>query len=188
MKKTITVALGMILAIFLLYGCSRKEAIKVAGSTTVLPVVSKAAERFKMKHPDVNIIVNAGGSGVGINQLGERKIDIGMASRDITEAEMNQYPKANFVVHPIGIDAVVPVVSSEIYDAGIQTLTIEQVVCQIFVGIAIGHPLHHLWVDRRGLSWRLDRGAIRLAIRPYYFNSGPVAGYYGITDHHHAVG
>lgn len=132
MKKMIAVALGMILAIFL-YGCSRKEAIKVAGSTTVLPVVSKAAERFQMKHPDVHIIVNAGGSGVGINQLGERKIDIAMVSRDITKAEMNRYPDTNFVVHPLGMDAVVPVVSSEIYDAGIQTLTLKQI-AKIYLG------------------------------------------------------
>lgn len=133
MKKIIAVALGMTLAIFLLYGCSRKEAINVAGSTTVLPVVSKAAERFKMKHPDVHIIVNAGGSGVGINQLGERKIDIAMVSRDITKAEMNRYPDTNFVVHPVGMDAVVPVVSSEIYDAGIQTLTLKQI-AKIYLG------------------------------------------------------
>lgn len=132
MKKMIAVALGMILPIFL-YGCSRKEAIKVAGSTTVLPVVSKVAERFQMKHPDVQFIVNAGGSGVGINQLGERKIDIAMVSRDITKAEMNRYPGTNFVVHPVGIDAVVPVVSSEIYNAGIHTLTLKQI-AKIYLG------------------------------------------------------
>jgi phosphate transport system substrate-binding protein len=124
MKKLFAVTLGMILTVF---SCSKNEAIRVAGSTTVLPVVSKAAEQFRIKHHDVSIIVNAGGSGVGINQLGEGKIDIGMVSRDITEVEVNKYPEVDFRTHAIGKDAVVPVVSSEIFDAGIRELTIEAI-------------------------------------------------------------
>lgn len=126
MKKSIVITLTVILPIFI-GSCSKTASVQVAGSTTVLPVVSRAAEQFKMKHADVNIIVNAGGSGVGINQLGEGKIDIGMLSRDITEAEVSKYPGVRFVTHIIGRDAVVPVVSSEIFDAGIQALSLEQI-------------------------------------------------------------
>jgi len=107
--------------------------IHVAGSTTVLPVVSRAAEQFKARHPDIQIIVNAGGSGVGINQLGEGKIAIGMASRDITREEIEKFPNTTFVTHAIGRDAVVPVVSSEIYAAGIHALTLRQI-GQIYKG------------------------------------------------------
>lgn len=126
MRNKFTIAFGMILSI-VMFACSKKEAIKVAGSTTVLPVVSKAAEQFRVKHADVNIIVNAGGSGVGINQLGEGKTDIGMASRDITAAEIQNYPGTQFVTHAIGKDAVVPVVSSEVHDAGVRALTLAQI-------------------------------------------------------------
>ncbi|MFQ5465318.1 MAG: phosphate ABC transporter substrate-binding protein [Thermodesulfobacteriota bacterium] len=107
-------------------GCSEKETLSVSGSTTVLPVVSKAAEIFSVKN-GINIIVNAGGSGVGVNQLGERKIDIGMVSRKITAEEIEKYPDVNFITHSIGKDAVVPAVSSEIYDAGVRALTIPQI-------------------------------------------------------------
>ena len=110
-----------------LASCTKKESINIAGSTTVLPILSKAAEKFKSAHPEINIIVNAGGSGVGINQLGEGKIDIGMASRDITEKEISKYPGVKFNPIAIGKDAVVPVVSSEVYDAGITALTLEQI-------------------------------------------------------------
>ena len=82
-----------------LLGCSPKEAVEVAGSSTVLPVVSRAAEQFTLDHPDVPVIVNAGGSGVGINQVGEGKIDVGMASRDLTDAERRRYPGERRV-HP----------------------------------------------------------------------------------------
>ncbi|MCR4289348.1 MAG: phosphate ABC transporter substrate-binding protein [Candidatus Scalindua sp.] len=105
----------------------KKETIMVSGSTTVLPVVSKAAEQFRLRYPDVNIVVNAGGSGVGINLLGERQIQIGMASRNITRNEIEKYADVHFVTHPIGKDAVAPVVSSEIYDARVKALTIAQI-------------------------------------------------------------
>ncbi len=124
-KKYILIVL---VASILFTACgNKKESIKVSGSTTVLPVISKAAEQFKKEHPDVNIIVNEGGSGVGINQLGEGKIEIGMASRDITEEEIAKYPNVKFNPMSIGKDAVVPVISSEIYDAGVTALTVEQI-------------------------------------------------------------
>ncbi len=126
MKKTIIFLLAINL-ILLQFSCSKSTAVHVAGSTTVLPVVSRAAEQFRMDHPDVTIIVNAGGSGVGINQLGEGKIEIGMASRDLTDSEIEKYPAVDFTVHVIGKDAVAPVVSSEIYDAGVQALTLAQI-------------------------------------------------------------
>lgn len=108
--------------------CSKnnKQVINASGSTTVLPVISTAAEQFMKTHSDVKIIVNAGGSGVGINQVGAQQIEIGMISRNITEKETSQYPKTKFTITPIGRDAVVPVVSSEIYDAGIRSLSINQ--------------------------------------------------------------
>lgn len=107
--------------------CTKKESIQVAGSTTVLPVISLASEAFVEKNKKLNIITNAGGSGVGINQLGEGKIDIAMASRDITSEEIATYKSISFLATSIGKDAVVPVVSSEIYDAGVTTLTLEQI-------------------------------------------------------------
>ncbi len=126
MKNLATLTLDSLFLI-LVFSCSRTASVQVAGSTTVLPVVSKAAEQFRVKHADVNIIVNAGGSGVGINQLAERKIDLGMASRDITQIELTNYPEVDFVTHTIGRDAVVPVVSSEVFDSGVQALTLAQI-------------------------------------------------------------
>jgi phosphate transport system substrate-binding protein len=104
----------------------------VAGSTTVLPIISKAAEQFSQA-TEISVIVNAGGSGVGINQLAGGKIAIGMISRNITEKEKALYPDATLITHTIGKDAVVPVVSSEIYDAGITALTLKQI-GQIYLG------------------------------------------------------
>ena len=73
------------------------------------------------------VVVNAGGSGSGFNQLAEGQTDIGMMSRDITAEEKAQFPTISFKPIAIGRDAVAPVVSSEIYNAGVTGLTISEI-------------------------------------------------------------
>ena len=123
--------LGLTFFLFII-GCSQPDSIYVAGSTTVLPVISRAADKFTAL-TGTPIIVNAGGSGVGINQLGSGKIDIGMISRDLSSSEVSQFPQVEFISHSIGKDAVVPAVSSEIYEGGIQALSFKQI-RQIYLG------------------------------------------------------
>ena len=123
----------LILCSILGIGCSKREAVMVSGSSTVLPIVSKAADRFRMQHTDMNVVVNAGGSGVGIKQVGEGKIDIGMASRALTPLEHEKYRAVHLNVRTLALDAVVPAVSSEVYDAGVKHLTLAQI-GQIYKG------------------------------------------------------
>ena len=92
----------------------------------MLPVISRAAEAYSGA-TNQRVIVNSGGSGVGFNQLAEGKTDIGMMSRDMTDKETSQYPNLKFTPVAIGIDAVIPVVSSEVYEAGITALTLPQI-------------------------------------------------------------
>lgn len=112
--------------------CARPEIVSISGSTTVLPAVSKAADAYHMETGQ-NIIVNAGGSGSGFNQLAEGQTDIGMMSRDITEGELAKFKQHVFTPISIGRDAVVPVVSSEIYQAGVTELSFAQI-ADIYAG------------------------------------------------------
>jgi len=66
-KKYIIVALILLLAISFAVAKSRK--ITCSGSTTVLPIAQATAEAYMDKHPDVNISIRGGGSGVGIAAL-----------------------------------------------------------------------------------------------------------------------
>lgn len=117
---------GLAACALLFTACSRPEIVSVSGSTTVLPAVSKAAEVYQMKSAQ-NIVVNAGGSGSGFNQLAEGQTDIGMMSRDITKDELARFSQHVFTPIAIGRDAVVPVVSSEIYEAGVTQLSFAQI-------------------------------------------------------------
>lgn len=72
-------------------------------------------------------MINAGGSGVAVNQVGEGKIQIGMISRSLTNEEVIRYPNTDFIKHVIARDAVVPVVSKSIFEEGVKALSIEQI-------------------------------------------------------------
>jgi phosphate transport system substrate-binding protein len=120
------------LVLFLTIGClSETHAatglrIQVVGSTTVLPVASRSAQKF-MELSSSRILVNAGGSGVGIHSVAEGRADIGMASREISLDEKKRFEKSHLKIHPVGLDAVACVVSSEIYESGVRQLTPQQI-------------------------------------------------------------
>jgi len=87
----------------------QKQTIKISGSTTVLPIVQKAADQYMATHPDADIQVSGGGSGVGIQAIGAKTVDIGMTSREVTSAEKAKYP--TFVVTPVAQDGIAIVVN-----------------------------------------------------------------------------
>ena len=86
-----------------------KQTIKISGSTTILPIVQKAADQYMTAHPDADIQVSGGGSGVGIQAIGAKTVDIGMTSREVTSAEMTKYP--SFVVTAVAQDGVAIIVN-----------------------------------------------------------------------------
>lgn len=100
----------------------------VVGSTTVLPVVTLAAEAFSLRSGgEVSITVNPGGSGVGVNSVGTGRASIGMVSREIAPEEGRRFAKARLKVHVIGHDRVACVVSSAVYKAGVKALSREEI-------------------------------------------------------------
>jgi len=102
--------------------------ISVVGSTTVLPIATRAAEQFvKNSNGKVSITVNGGGSGVGIQSVGSGRADIGMASREITPKEKKRFQTPGLRTYVVGRDAVACVISSEVYSSGVHALSKEQI-------------------------------------------------------------
>jgi phosphate transport system substrate-binding protein len=100
----------------------KKQTIKISGSTTVLPIVQKAADQYMSSHPEADIQVSGGGSGVGIQAIGAKTVDIGMSSREVTTAELAKYP--NFVVTSIAQDGIAVIVNPA---NEIQYITLDQI-------------------------------------------------------------
>ncbi|HSD57249.1 MAG TPA: phosphate ABC transporter substrate-binding protein [Methanotrichaceae archaeon] len=103
-----------------------EKVVTVSGSTALLPLIAVAAETFNDQQEEYFVTVTGGGTGPGIVNIAERKEDIAMASRELTEEEKIRYGN-RFQEYLIGYGDVVIAVSSAIYDAGVTDLTGEQV-------------------------------------------------------------
>ena len=99
-----------------------RQTIKISGSTTVLPIVQKAADQYMAAHPNADIQISGGGSGVGIQAIGAKTVDIGMSSREVTAAEKAKYPA--FVITPVAQDGIAIIVNPA---NEIQYITLDQI-------------------------------------------------------------
>ncbi len=86
------------------------DQITVAGSSTVRPIVKKAAAEFKKTHPDVEFVIGGGGSSHGVKSVATGQVTIGMASRDLKGKETTEWP--GLVPVSIGRDGIALIVNS----------------------------------------------------------------------------
>lgn len=89
-----------ILGAFLLISCvaacrtegDRRPQVRrllITGSSTMLPLVTAIAARFRDLHPEVEIEVQGGGSGRGIAEARSGKADIGMSSHALLDRDQD---------------------------------------------------------------------------------------------------
>lgn len=60
---------------------------RIKGSDTTLPITQKLSEEYIKIHPNADIIVTGGGSGVGLSALRDNTTDIAMSSRPMKFSE-----------------------------------------------------------------------------------------------------
>lgn len=124
--------LSILLLFFILAGAegsAREITVAVSGSSTVMPMAELAAEEFNMLQDDYTVNVKSGGSGVGIVDVAEGRSDIAMSSREIKLEERQRYetPLVRFIEQPVGYDAICLVVSPDVYNEGVRSLTCDEV-------------------------------------------------------------
>jgi len=107
---------------------AQKQTITVTGSTTVLPIAQAAADAYMALHPEANIQISGGGSGVGVQSIGAKTVDIGMSSRDVTKEELAKYPNFNIVT--VAHDGIAVIANPQ---NTIRYITLDQV-NQIYTG------------------------------------------------------
>lgn len=110
--------------------------ITIAGSTTVLPIANACAIELMKMHPGVTITVQGGGTGVGYSNIIDGVIDIGAASREPNEKEIESAKGkgVDLWLHPIAIDAICVVVHPSVADASRPLKLTLQEVGKIFAG------------------------------------------------------
>jgi phosphate transport system substrate-binding protein len=101
--------------------------ISIAGGTAHIPVMNDAAKAIMTAHPRIRITVEGGGSGIGVQKVGEGLADIGNTGRPLSEAEIVKYGLKSY---PFALDGVAVVIHPENPVSGLST----QQVKDIFAG------------------------------------------------------
>ena len=101
-------------------------AITVGGSSSVTPVMEKLAEAYKALNPDVTVDVQQSDSTTGMNSVKDGILDIGMASRELKDSEL----EAGLTPTVIAMDGIAVIVNN---DSPVTGLTAETV-CGIYTG------------------------------------------------------
>jgi phosphate transport system substrate-binding protein len=115
--NTLKTFLSFLLAGVILSSCTssgpKKETgrlegtISISGAFALYPMTVKWAEEFMKENPGVRIDISAGGAGKGMTDALSGMVDLGMVSREVTQAEIDN--GAWFIA--VTKDAVLPTVS-----------------------------------------------------------------------------
>ncbi|HEY0588157.1 MAG TPA: phosphate ABC transporter substrate-binding protein [Pseudoduganella sp.] len=98
--------------------------LRIAGSSTMTPLVTAIAQRLHARYPQVDISVESGGSGRGLADARAGKADIGMVSRALGEGDNDLYSL------PIARDGVAVVIHGT---NPVHSLTVRQI-AEIYAG------------------------------------------------------
>lgn len=89
-------------------GSGLSGTIKVAGSTSVTPLMEKWQEAYSKLNPDVTFEMQSNGSSQGITAAIDGSYDIGMSSRELKDEEASQLNK-----YVLAIDGIAVIVNNE---------------------------------------------------------------------------
>jgi phosphate transport system substrate-binding protein len=96
----------------------------IAGSNTMVSLVAQIAKRFQQEHPSVEVSIQGGGSGRGLNDVRAGKADIGMVAKALGDSDRDLQDL------PIARDGVVLIVHR---DNPVHDLTDRQI-AELFSG------------------------------------------------------
>ena len=106
--------------------------ISCTGSSALQPLVQAAADKFADVAPGVNITVDAGGSGQGLQNVSDGTSTVG-DSDVFAEEKLDKDKAAELVDHQVCAIGMAVVVSQDVADGGVKSLTTDQLV-SIFTG------------------------------------------------------
>lgn len=130
MKKTIAFLLAALLAVgSMTMGASAEKlsgTVSTNGSTSMEKVIGILSEQFMEDNDQVTITYDATGSGTGIEAAANGTCDIGLASRNLKDAEIEK----GLVATTVALDGIAIIVSE---NSPVDDLTVEQIAA-IFTG------------------------------------------------------
>lgn len=130
MKKLIALALSAMMAVSAMSMAASAEKLEgtvaTNGSTSMEKVIGILSEQFMEDNGDVTITYDATGSGTGIEATATGSCDIGLASRNLKDAEVEK----GLVATTVALDGIAIIVNE---NCPVDDLTVEQIAA-IFTG------------------------------------------------------
>ena len=130
MKKTIAILLSLVMAVSLLTVSAAAEklsgTVATNGSTSMEKVIGILSEQFMEDNDKVTITYDATGSGTGIEAVATGTCDIGLASRNLKDAEVEK----GLAATTLALDGIAIIVNEK---CPVDDLTVEQIAA-IFTG------------------------------------------------------
>jgi len=147
MKRRILSLLAVAMTVALLAGCGAQSgtgsasasaqtgenaqtqlagSVSTNGSTSMEKVIGGLSEQFMNDNPNVKVTYDATGSGTGIEAVSNGTCDIGLASRDLKDAETS----SGLVATPVALDGIAIIVNA---NSKLTDLSVDQI-AQIFTG------------------------------------------------------
>ena len=130
MKKTIAILLSLVMAVSLLTVAASAEklsgTVATNGSTSMEKVIGILSEQFMEDNDKVTITYDATGSGTGIEAVATGTCDIGLASRNLKDAEVEK----GLAATTLALDGIAVIVNE---NCPVDDLTVEQIAA-IFTG------------------------------------------------------
>ncbi|NHC42518.1 phosphate ABC transporter substrate-binding protein PstS family protein [Bacillus sp. MM2020_1] len=102
--------------------------LSISGSSAMQPLVAAAAEEFMAQNPNVDIQVQAGGSGTGLSQVAEGSVQIG--NSDVFAEEKEGIPADQLVDHKVAVVGMTAAVNPKV---GINDIKKEDLI-KVFTG------------------------------------------------------
>ena len=113
LKSPVPVLLTALICLSL-SSCGKSHTAKLilAGSTSVQPFAELWAESYAVKHPEINVIVQGGGSSAGIESALTGIADIGMSSRELKpEEKLAPDGQKRLQIVPVAFDGIAVIVN-----------------------------------------------------------------------------
>lgn len=117
----LALALGLAWQGSALAASGREPTLRVSGSSTLLPIVQRAAEVYLANRPDLLLTISGTGTGEGFRSLIDGNVDIADASRDLKAEERKRAEAAGleFIRHVVAIDCLAVIVHPDNPIAGL---------------------------------------------------------------------